>query len=109
MLAGIGTAPTVVAGAPNTVGRRRGADALWLARQGWQVTAVDVAPTAVRAGHSAARAPVPASIRAGAVTGALPADLWEVDVAEPRSRPGAPGGHRVSIEDLVVKARRKPS
>jgi SAM-dependent methyltransferase len=31
-----------------------GADALWLARQGWQVTALDIAPTAIRRARAAA-------------------------------------------------------
>jgi 2-polyprenyl-3-methyl-5-hydroxy-6-metoxy-1,4-benzoquinol methylase len=35
------------AGSALDAGCGRGADALWLARQGWRVTAVDVAPTAV--------------------------------------------------------------
>jgi 2-polyprenyl-3-methyl-5-hydroxy-6-metoxy-1,4-benzoquinol methylase len=167
------------AGTALDAGCGRGADAVWLARQGWQVTAVDVSPTAVRdaqdlaahaepgvasrvswqvadlttwdpparydlvvsqyvhpatpfaefvarlAGavapggtllvvghdhadrHSAAHAPERASIGAAAVTGALPADRWEVDVAESRSRHIGHGEQRRSFEDLVVKARRR--
>lgn len=37
------------AGSALDAGCGRGADALWLARQGWHVTAVDVSPTAVSA------------------------------------------------------------
>jgi len=146
----------------------RGADALWLARQGWRVTAVDVSPTAIgnardlAAGHdiswvvadltrwepperydlvvsqyvhptvpfgefvarlaesvapggtllvvghdhadehSAAHAPARASIDLDAVTGALTTELWDVEVAETRTRQHA----RMRTEDLVVKARR---
>jgi 2-polyprenyl-3-methyl-5-hydroxy-6-metoxy-1,4-benzoquinol methylase len=36
------------AGTALDAGCGRGTDAIWLARQGWQVTAVDVSPTAVR-------------------------------------------------------------
>ncbi|WP_238014302.1 class I SAM-dependent methyltransferase [Dactylosporangium sp. AC04546] len=164
---------TEVAGLPAgtalDAGCGRGADAVWLARQGWRVTAVDVSATAVRdaeagAGevapriewvvadlttwqpparydlvvsqyvhpavpfaefvarlaeavapggtllvvghdhtdaHSAAHAPRPASIGLDAVTGALPADRWEIAVAESR----AGWTHH---QDLVVKARRRP-
>jgi SAM-dependent methyltransferase len=35
------------------VGCGEGADSIWLARNGWQVTAVDVAPTALRRGVAA--------------------------------------------------------
>jgi SAM-dependent methyltransferase len=35
------------------VGCGEGADALWLARHGWQVTAVDISPTAVQRGADA--------------------------------------------------------
>jgi SAM-dependent methyltransferase len=159
----------------------RGADALWLARQGWRVTAVDVSPTAVSAAtdvaarhepdvasricwvvadlttwhpperydlvvsqyvhptmpfgefvarlaeavapggtllvvghdhgdqHSAAHAPERASIGLDAVTGSLSPELWDVDVAESRTRDARHGSTRTSIQDLVVKARRTPT
>ncbi|GGM48085.1 class I SAM-dependent methyltransferase [Dactylosporangium sucinum] len=164
------------AGTALDAGCGRGADAVWLARQGWQVTAVDVSPTAVgdaealagdlgsriewvvadlttwqppqrydlvvsqyvhptvpfgafvarlaeavapggtllvvghdhADGHSAAHAPRPASITPDAVTGALPAEAWDVAVAESRTRAAGHGSHRTTIEDLVVKARRRP-
>jgi SAM-dependent methyltransferase len=168
------------AGAALDAGCGQGADALWLARHGWRVTAVDVSPTAIDDArdlaahhgadiasrvtwvvadlttwapperydlvvsqyvhptvpfgefaarlaravapggtllvvghdhgdqHSAAHAPGPASIGLDAVTGALPAGLWEVGVAESRTRQAGPGATRTSIQDLVVKARRKP-
>ncbi len=38
------------------LGCARGDDAIWLARQGWTVTAVDVSPTAIRAATKAAAA-----------------------------------------------------
>jgi 2-polyprenyl-3-methyl-5-hydroxy-6-metoxy-1,4-benzoquinol methylase len=154
-----------------------GADAVWLARQGWQVTAVDVSETAVRraqalAGqaepavsqriswvvadltewsppqrydlvvsqyvhpdlpfgafvgrlaqavapggtllvvghdhadsHSAAHAPTTASIGKDAVVGALNPSEWEVTVAETRTRQVTRGTSRLTMSDLVVKAR----
>lgn len=147
-----------------------GADAVWLARQGWEVTAVDVSPTAVARAegqepervswvvadmtvwepptqydlvisqyvhpdmpfgefvsrlaravapggtlfvvghdhadsHSAAHAPAQASITIEAVTGSLRAELWDVEVAEARTRQGKHG----FLEDVVVKAHRKPA
>jgi trans-aconitate methyltransferase len=166
------------AGTALDAGCGRGADALWLARQGWQVTAVDVSPTAVRHGadlaaasgadiaarvswvvadlstwsppgqydlvvsqyvhpaipfsefvarlaaavvpggtllvvghdhadeHSAAHAPDQASIGLDAFTAPLPADLWDVEVAETRTRHLDHGPTRKSFHDLVVKARR---
>jgi trans-aconitate methyltransferase len=167
-------------GAALDAGCGPGADARWLARQGWRVTAVDVSPTAVSNAkdfaahhepdltsriswvvadlttwepperydlvisqyvhptvpfgefvarlaqavapggtllivghdhadrHSAAHAPERASIGLDAVTGSLTMDLWDVDVAEPRTRRVGPGSTGVSIQDLVVKAHRKP-
>jgi 2-polyprenyl-3-methyl-5-hydroxy-6-metoxy-1,4-benzoquinol methylase len=167
-------------GAALDAGCGRGPDALWLARQGWQVTAVDVSPTAVGNAkefaahhepdiasriswvvadlttwepperydlvvsqyvhptmpfgefvarlaqavgpggtllivghdhadeHSAAHAPEQASIGLDAVTGSLPTELWDVEVAESRHRHVGHGSTRMSIHDLVVKARRKP-
>ncbi len=158
-----------------------GADAIWLATQGWAVTAVDVSPTAVgqartlaaaqgpevagridwlvadltgwmpprpydlvlsqyvhpdlpfgefvarlsRAvapggtllvvghdqadGHSAAHAPQSAAIGADAVVGALDPDQWTVDVAETRSREVTHGSTRLTLADLVVRARRRPA
>jgi 2-polyprenyl-3-methyl-5-hydroxy-6-metoxy-1,4-benzoquinol methylase len=168
-------------GAALDAGCGRGADAVWLARQGWQVTAVDVSPTAVgnardlaahhgpdvasriswvvadlttwrpRArydlvisqyvhptmpfgdfvarlaqavapggtllivghdhadGHSAAHAPAQASIGLDAVTGSLSKELWEVDVAESRTRHVEHGSTQMTIHDLVVKAHRRPA
>jgi 2-polyprenyl-3-methyl-5-hydroxy-6-metoxy-1,4-benzoquinol methylase len=156
-----------------------GADAVWLARQGWTVTAVDVSPTVVaeaerRAGrerpevarriswvvadltdwepprqydlvvshyvhpgipfatlmawlaravapggtlfvvghdhadsHSAAHAPVEASIGAEAVTGSLTDDLWDVVVAETRTRQVEHRSDHLEQRDVVVKAHRK--
>lgn len=153
-----------------------GADAVWLARQGWDVTAVDISPTAVRraeelAGgqeriswvvadmtvwepprqydlvvsqyvhpampfgefvarlaravapggtlfvvghdhadtHSAAHAPEKAWIATDAVTGSLSPELWDVHVAEARTRQVHHGGNQITIEDVVVRARRKPA
>lgn len=152
-----------------------GSDAVWLARQGWEVTAVDISPTAVTRAeslaaqqepeiarriswvvadmtvwepprqydlvvsqyvhpdlpfgefvarlaqavapggtlfvvghdhadsHSAAHAPEKASIAVDVVTGALSTKLWDVEVAESRTRQAS--SQRV-LEDVVVKARR---
>jgi 2-polyprenyl-3-methyl-5-hydroxy-6-metoxy-1,4-benzoquinol methylase len=57
----------VVGATPGTVldaGCGTGADAVWLARQGWDVTAVDVSPTAVQQARTlAAQQPDAAAIR----------------------------------------------
>ncbi len=168
------------AGTALDAGCGHGADAVWLARQGWEVTAVDVSPTAVsnakefaaqqepasasritwvvadltvweppqqydlvvsqyvhpdlpfsqfvarlaRAvacggtllvvghdhadSHSAAHAPRKASIGLDAVTGSLTSELWEMHVAESRTRHVGHGSTQMSIHDFVVKAHRKP-
>ncbi|MBM2620300.1 class I SAM-dependent methyltransferase [Actinoplanes sp. LDG1-06] len=49
------TAGGLTPGAALDLGCGGGGDALWLARQGWQVTAVDVSPTAVEGVRAAAR------------------------------------------------------
>lgn len=156
-----------------------GADAVWLARQGWEVTAVDISPTAVGkaerlsadeapdvagriswvvadltvweppqqydlvvsqyvhpdvpftefvahlsqavaprgtlfvAGHdhadshSAARSPKDASIGTGAVVSSLSTDLWDVEVAETRTREVTHGSTETTMHDLVIKAHRR--
>ncbi len=158
-----------------------GADAVWLARQGWEVTALDVSPTVVGhaqrlateeapevvgrlswvvadltewrrprqfdlvvsqyvhpdepfaafvarladsvapggtlfvAGHdhadthSAAHAPEDAAIGADDVVSALSTDVWEVDVAETRTRQVTRGVTELTMHDLVVRAHRKAS
>lgn len=155
-----------------------GADAVWLARQGWEVTAVDISPTAVARAeklaahhepgriswvvadltawepskpydlvisqyvhpdlpfgefvarlaravapggtlfvvghdhadsHSAAHAPEKASIAIDVVTGSLGAEFWDVDLAEARTRHVRHGSSQLVFEDVVVKARRRPS
>ncbi len=167
------------AGTALDAGCGTGADALWLARQGWQVTAIDISPTVVSqaekftadqapdvaarlswlvadltvweppqqydlvicqyvhpdmgfaefvarlagsvaphgtlfvAGHdpadshSAANAPEQVSIGPDAVIKALGTDLWDVDVAETRTRRVARGSTEVTMHDLVVMAHRK--
>jgi 2-polyprenyl-3-methyl-5-hydroxy-6-metoxy-1,4-benzoquinol methylase len=158
-----------------------GADAVWLAQEGWQVTAVDISPTVVGqaerlaaeqspdlaarvtwvvadltvweppvrydlvvsqyvhpdvpfpefvghlarsvgprgtlfvAGHdhadshSTSHAPAPASIGPEAVTSALSPDVWDVEVAETRTRQVRHGPTEATMHDLVVRARRKGS
>ncbi|MFW5418235.1 methyltransferase domain-containing protein [Nocardiopsis sp. CNT-189] len=56
------------------VGAGEGADAVWLARQGWKVTAADVSRVALdrAAGHAAAAG--------GGIAGAI--DWWRVDLLE---------------------------
>ncbi|HMQ38726.1 MAG TPA: FAD-dependent oxidoreductase [Micropruina sp.] len=44
------------AGTALELGCGEGADALWLAQQGWEVTAIDISPTAIRRATEAARA-----------------------------------------------------
>jgi 2-polyprenyl-3-methyl-5-hydroxy-6-metoxy-1,4-benzoquinol methylase len=156
-----------------------GADAIWLARLGWQVTAVDASQTAIERArdradrydpevterltwlvadltvwqssrtydlvvsqyvhpdmpfgefvgrlaravapegrllivghddsdsHSAAHAPLPASIGVDTVVRALDVDQWEVTVAETRTRKVSRGSERITMADLVVKAHRR--
>ncbi|GIJ76946.1 class I SAM-dependent methyltransferase [Micromonospora phaseoli] len=168
----------LAAGTALDAGCGRGTDAVWLARRGWQVTAIDVSPTAVRAAeefaarqapevapriswtvadltvwepaqqydlvvsqyvhpdmpfgqfvarlaravapggallvvghdhadhHSAAHAPQRASIDLDTVTAALTDAMWEVRVAESRTRLLAPGASRTSFHDVVVRAHR---
>lgn len=168
------------AGTALDAGCGTGADAVWLARQGWDVTAVDFSPTAVdRAkgfaadqapdvadrirwvvadltvweasqqydlvvsqyvhpdvpfpefvtrlahavapggtlfvaghdhadSHSAAPAPGEASIGPEGVVSALRGDLWEVDVAETRTRQVMHGSTAATMHDVVVKAHRTP-
>ena len=158
-----------------------GADAVWLARQGWEVTAIDISPAAVgqaerlaaaeapdvaariswvvadltaweppqqydlvvsqyvhpdapfsefvarlayfvapggtlfvaghdRAdSHSAAHAPEDASIGPEAVISSLSMSLWDVDVAETRTRKVRHGPTEATMHDVVVKVRRKAS
>lgn len=167
------------AGTALDAGCGAGADAVWLAQQGWEVTAVDVSPTAVGqaesvaadqtadvtsriswvvadltawepptqydlvvsqyvhpdvpfrefvgrladavapggtlfvAGHdpadshSAAHSPEKASIGPDAVISALDRNLWEVDVAETRTRQVTRGSTEATMHDVVVRAHRR--
>ena len=169
------------AGTALDAGCGTGADAVWLARQGWDVTAVDVSPTAVGqaerlaaeqapdvaariswvvadltaweppkqydlvvsqyvhpdvpfgefvarlahavapdgtlfvAGHdhadshSAAHAPEKASIGPEAVISSLSGNLWDIEVAETRTRQVSHGPTAATMHDVVVRARRKAS
>ncbi|GAB7045265.1 class I SAM-dependent methyltransferase [Catenuloplanes indicus] len=56
--------------------------------------------------HSAAHAAAGATIGPDAVTAALGPDEWTVTVAETRTHEVQHGGHRRTLRDLVVKARR---
>ncbi|MFN8079086.1 MAG: methyltransferase domain-containing protein [Kineosporiaceae bacterium] len=53
-LADVLTSRAIPAGRALDLGCGEGGDAIWLARQGWQVTAVDISPTAVARGAAAA-------------------------------------------------------
>lgn len=169
------------AGTALDAGCGTGADAVWLARQGWDVTAIDISPTAVGqaerfavdqapdvaariswvvadltaweppaqydlvvsqyvhpdvpfsefvarlaravapdgtlfvAGHdradsfSAAHSPKNASIGPGAVISSLSMNLWDVEVAETRTRQVRHGSTEATMHDLVVRAHRKAS
>jgi len=50
----VGQAAELAAGRALDVGCGEGADAIWLARRGWQVTALDVSPVALRRGATRA-------------------------------------------------------
>ncbi|MEV0703659.1 class I SAM-dependent methyltransferase [Saccharopolyspora sp. NPDC050389] len=61
------------------VGCGEGADALWLARRGWQVTAVDVSQVALeRAARAAADVPAVAWTRADLTAAAPPAGAFDL-------------------------------
>jgi SAM-dependent methyltransferase len=171
----------VTAGTVLEAGCGTGADAVWLARRGWEVTAVDISPTAVQHArtlaaqhgpdvtrriswlvadltvwqppqqydlvvsqyvhpdlpfgdyvarlaqavasggtllivghdhadsHSALHAPQTASIGPDAVIQALDPNQWDVAVAEARTRRVSQGSTQITIDDMVVKANRKPA
>lgn len=169
------------AGTALDAGCGTGADAVWLARQGWEVTAIDISPTALEQAerfaavhardvapriswvvadltaweparqyglvvcqyvhpdapfsefvarlayavapggtlfvvghdhadsHSAAHSPENASIGPDAVISSLSMDLWDVDIAEARTRQVRHGSMEATMHDLVVRAHRKES
>ena len=87
------------------VGCGEGADAVWLARRGWQVTALDVSRVALdRAEHHARDAGVYVTwVHAGLVEAGLPAgafDLVSAQYAVLRKTPGAVAEH--ALVDLVA-------
>ena len=87
------------------VGCGEGADAVWLARRGWQVTALDVSRVALdRAEHQARDAGVHVAwVHAGLVEAALPAgsfDLVSAQYPALRKTPGAVAEH--TLVDLVA-------
>ena len=87
------------------VGCGEGADAVWLARRGWQVTALDVSRVALaRAEHHAADAGVQVTwVHAGLVEAALPAggfDLVSAMYPVLRKTPGAVAER--ALVDLVA-------
>ena len=87
------------------VGCGEGADAVWLARRGWQVTALDVSRVALnRAEHHARDAGVQVAwVHAGLVEAGLPAGSFELVSAQYpvlRKTPGAVAEH--TLIDLVA-------
>jgi SAM-dependent methyltransferase len=90
------------------VGCGEGADAVWLARRGWQVTALDVSRVALaRAEHHARDAGVHVAwVHAGLVEAGLPAggfDLVSAQYPVLRKTPGAVAEH--TLVDLVAPGR----
>lgn len=75
------------------VGCGEGADAIWLARQGWAVTALDVSSVALeRARAAAAEADVTVTwLHAGLVEAYLPAESFELVSAQYFALPRSPG------------------
>lgn len=95
------------------VGCGEGADSVWLARRGWQVTAVDFSRVALHRAqdHAAAGARRPDApglfFTANDVAAMLGPDLWTVEVAESRPRTSnGNGGESITINDEVVRAVR---
>ena len=87
------------------VGCGEGADAVWLARRGWQVTALDVSRVALRRAHRHAwTAGVHVAwVHAGLVEAGLPAggfDLVSAQYPVLRKTPGAVAEH--TLVDLVA-------
>ena len=60
-------------------------------------------------GHSAAHAPEKASIGPEAVISSLSRNLWDIEVAETRTRQVTHGSTEATMHDVVVRARRKAS
>lgn len=74
------------------VGCGEGADAIWLASRGWQVTAVDISRVAVE--RAAAQA-----------AGIIPNMAWtRADLTRPRTTPAPAGTHHT--HDTVLRAQR---
>ncbi|MEV4596649.1 class I SAM-dependent methyltransferase [Amycolatopsis sp. NPDC049253] len=77
------------------VGCGEGADAVWLARRGWRVTAMDVAETALRRGAAAAQAADVAGrvawTRADLSTAGWPAGVFDLVSAQYFPLPRRPG------------------
>lgn len=87
--------------APGTaldLGCGEGGDAIWLAQQGWQVTAVDVSATALeRAAGHAADAGVTVTWERHDLTESFPAGQFDLVSAQFLHSPVAPDGERESI------------
>jgi len=82
-------------GAALDLGCGAGGDTIWLAEHGWQVTAVDIAKTAVE------------RVRAHAGELALDPEKWPVLRADmPRRRATGPGGRTAIVTDNVLLIQR---
>jgi SAM-dependent methyltransferase len=113
-------------GAALDVGCGEGADAIWLAQRGWQVTAVDLSTVAIRRGatHAAQagaeiadhidwlhadRPPMPELFFTGDdIVALLDPSEWDVITnTAPQRSATDPDGRNITIHDTVFRARHR--
>ena len=85
-----------------------GADAIWLAGHGWQVTAVDISAVALARG-AAQRAARPAApqlfFTAADIAASLDPHEWAIVVSAARERSATdPDGRTITVHDTVLRA-----